>query len=203
MVKSSQVLKQQKQAPTQVTKVKIPPTWARESFSDYKAEVEAWKAAHPGDELEDKYELTKKEKFEGLINKLKSFKTNKSDSGESIFGKIEAEFDSLDIKNNLKHFLATWFVKEAFENEVMNEIEKRSVQDLIEKKNYINIMSEVKKEFKKMKIEGQRESNKIDAENDEDKTYYVVNNGRSRYDAWRNSRKNRDVKRSNSNNWRT
>ena len=58
-------------------------------------------------------------------------------------------------------------------------------------------------QFKKMKIEGQRESNKIDAENDEAKTYYVVNNGRSRYDAWRNSRKNRDVKRSNSNNWRT
>ena len=40
-------LKNQKQAPTQVTKVKIPPTWAKESFADYKAEVEAWEVAHP------------------------------------------------------------------------------------------------------------------------------------------------------------
>ena len=30
----AEVFKQQKQAPTQVTKVKIPPTWAKESFTD-------------------------------------------------------------------------------------------------------------------------------------------------------------------------
>ena len=127
------VLENQKQAPTQVTKVKIPPTWAKESFSDYKAEVEAWEVAHPGDdytkyseflnelkrnktrtglsdyvstvvvertrinktvknildELEEKYELTKKEKFEDLINEIKNFKPSKTDSGEKIFGKIE------------------------------------------------------------------------------------------------------------------
>ena len=45
-----EVLKQQKQTPTQVTKVKVPPTWAKESFADYKAEVEAWEVAHPGDD---------------------------------------------------------------------------------------------------------------------------------------------------------
>ena len=116
-----------------MTKVKILPTWAKESFSDCKAEVEAWETAHPGDdytkyseflnelkrnktraglsdyvstvvvdrtrgnktvtnildELEDKYELTKKEKFEDLINKIKNFKPNKADSEEKIFGKIE------------------------------------------------------------------------------------------------------------------
>ena len=44
------VLKQQKQTPTQVTKVKIPPTWAKESFEDYKVEVKAWENAHPGDD---------------------------------------------------------------------------------------------------------------------------------------------------------
>ena len=116
-----------------MTKVKVPPTWAKESFADYKAEVEAWEVAHPGDdytkyseflnelkrnktrvglsdyvstvvvdrtrnnktvknildELEEKYELTKKEKFEDLANKIKNFKPSKADSGEEIFGKIE------------------------------------------------------------------------------------------------------------------
>ena len=54
---------------------------------------------------------------------------------------IEADFESLDIKNNLKYFLATLFIKETFENEVINEIEKRSVQDLIWSKNEESIMS--------------------------------------------------------------
>ena len=48
--KLAKVLKQQKQAPTQVTKVKILLAWSKESFSDYKAEIEAWEAAHPGDD---------------------------------------------------------------------------------------------------------------------------------------------------------
>ena len=104
--------------PSQMTKVKAPPTWPKESFADYKDEVEAWEAAHPGDTfakyseflnelkknkskpglsdyvstivvektrvnknvssilkaLGQKYELTKKEKFENLISSLKSLK---------------------------------------------------------------------------------------------------------------------------------
>ena len=43
------VLTQQQQVPHQVTKVKPPPTWAGESFDDYKAEVQAWEQAHPGE----------------------------------------------------------------------------------------------------------------------------------------------------------
>ena len=79
------------------------------------------------DELGEKYELTKKEKFEDLIDKMKSLKPSKNDSGENIFGKIEkiqAEFRNLDVKGNLNYFLATLFVKEAFENGVVNSIEK-------------------------------------------------------------------------------
>ena len=214
--------------------MKIPPTWAKESFTDYKADVEAWGVAHPGDdytkyseflnelkrnktraglsdyvstvvvdrtrgnktvknildEWEDKYELTKKEKFEDLINKIKNFKPNKADSGENIFGnieKIQVEFRNLDIKSNLNYFLATLFVKEAFENGVMNDIEKRMVQDLIENKADENIMSEIKKEFNKMKIEGKREDGEISSASNESKTYYAVNDLRSWYGAWRNS----------------
>ena len=119
--------------PSQVTKVKVPPTWAKESFRDYKAEVEAWERAHPGDEytkysefinelkrnkiraglsdyvstvvvdktrnsktvkdileaLENKYELTKKEKFENLVEMIKKFKPNKNESGKQILSQIE------------------------------------------------------------------------------------------------------------------
>ena len=85
--------------------------------------------------LENKYELTKKEKFENLVEMIKKFKPNKNESGKQILSqieKIENEFDILSIKDNLKYFLATLFVKEPFENEVINEIEKRNVQDLIE-----------------------------------------------------------------------
>ena len=39
--------------------------------------------------LEDKYELTKKEKFENLVDMIKQFKPNKTDSGEKIFSQIE------------------------------------------------------------------------------------------------------------------
>ena len=178
----AEVLRQQKQTQTQLTKVKNPPTWSRESFADYKAEVEAWEKAHPGDDygkysellnelkrnkskdglsdfvstvvidrtrntktvkdilkaLEDKYELTKKEKFENLVDMIKQFKPNKTDSGEKIFSqieKIDKEVEALELKCNMKYFIATLFVKETFNNDVINEIEKRAVQDLIEKKN--------------------------------------------------------------------
>ena len=247
------VLKQQKQIPSQVTKVKVPPTWAKESLEDYKVEVKAWENAHPGDDytkysellnelkrnrlrvgvseyvstvvidktrnnktvngiveaLEDKYELTKKEKFENLVNMIKDFKPNKSESGEKIFSnieKIEAEFETLKLKENLNYFLATLFVKVTYENEVINEMEKRGVQELIEQKDDVNIMEEVKKEFKKMKIEGKRDDTVSKSETGGDnKTYYTpsVGSGRSRYDSWRGSREFKDFKRSNSNNWRT
>ena len=212
----AEVLKQQKQTPSQVTKVKIPPTWAKESFLDYKAEVEAWEHAHPGDDyakysefmnelkrnktrvglsdfvstvvvdktrnaktvkdilevLEDKYELTKKEKFENLVDMIKNFKPNKGESGERIFSqieKIETEFHTLEIGKNLKYFLATLFVKATFENDVINEMEKRAVQELIEKNEENSIMNEVKKEFKKIKIEGKREIGVNKTENEESK----------------------------------
>ena len=158
------------------------------------------------DELEEKYELTKKEKFEDLVNKIKNFKPSKADSGEEIFGKIEkiqADFKNLDVKNNLNYFLATLFVKEAFENGVVNAIEKRMIQDLVESKNEELIMSEVKKEFKKIRIEGQREDKESVGGDVESKTYYTVGNGRSRYEAWKKSREFRDYGRSGSNNWRT
>ena len=37
----AEVFTQQKQAPIQVTKAKIPPIWAKESFSDYRVALES------------------------------------------------------------------------------------------------------------------------------------------------------------------
>ena len=192
---------QNQQRPSQITKVKVPPTWAKETFADYKEEVEAWEQAHPGDTfskyseflnelkknksknglsdfvstivvektrsnksvsailkaLEDKYELTKKEKFEDLIIAMKNFKPSKNESGEHIFSqieKIETLFDSLEIGKNIKFFLAIFLLKETFENDIINEIEKRSIEDIIQTKPENEIMLEVKKSFKKIKIEG-------------------------------------------------
>ena len=60
--KISEVLGQRSQVPSQVTKVKVPPTWAKESFADYKEEVEAWEQAHPGDHFS---------KYSEFLNELK------------------------------------------------------------------------------------------------------------------------------------
>ena len=96
-------------------------------------------------------------------------------------------------------------MKESFENEVINEIEKRNVQDLIENNDESLIMGEIKREFKKMKIEGKRETGVIKNGDAENKTYYTVGNGngRSRNDSWKSSRDFKDFRRSDSNNWRT
>ena len=77
------------------------------------------------------------------------------------------------------------------------------VQDLVESKDEEHIMSEVKKEFKKMRIEGKREDNESANENGESKTSYTVGTGRSRYEAWKNFREFRDYGRTGSNNWKT
>ena len=194
------VLKQQRLPPSQVTKVKIPPVWVKESFTDFKTEVLAWETAHPGDEytkycellnelkrnkvrnglsdfvstvvvektrnnktvsgilnlLEDKYELSKKEKFEILVGRIKSFKPSKNDSGEHVLGlleRIERDFENLEVCKNFNYFLAILFLKESFENGVLNEMEKRNIQDLISNKADREIISEIKKEFKKIEIE--------------------------------------------------
>ena len=47
--------------------------------------------------LEDKYELSKKEKFEILVGRIKNFKPSKNDTREHILGlleKIERDFDN-------------------------------------------------------------------------------------------------------------
>ena len=63
------------------------------------------------------------------------------------------------------------------------------------------IMDLVRTEFKKIRIEGKRDFEKQNSE--ENKTFYVIDKNRSRYDAWRGSRDFRDFKRTESNNWRT
>ena len=50
--------------------------------------------------LEDKYELSKREKFEILVTRIKNFKPSKSDTGEQVLGlieKIQNQFVSLKI----------------------------------------------------------------------------------------------------------
>ena len=106
----------------------------------------------------------------------------------------------MELGKNIKFFLATFLLKETFENEVINEIEKRSIQDIIENKSEDEIMVEVKKSFKKIKIEGKRESVESIKEN---ATFYAQKYERSRYGAWKNSRDFKDFSRTNSNNWRT
>ena len=74
------VLKGQKQSPSQVTKVKLPPVWVKETFSYYKSEVEAWEKAHPGDDYT---------KYSELLNELKRNWQKLSDSSnELVFNAI-------------------------------------------------------------------------------------------------------------------
>ena len=61
-------------------------------------------------------------------------------------------------------------------------------------------MVEVKKSFKKIKIEGKRENVERSKENT---MFYAQKYERSRYGAWKNSRDFKDFSRTNSNNWRT
>ena len=151
--------------------------------------------------------MTKKEKFHNLLNLIKSFKPGKTESGEQIFSKIErieADFRYLDVKSNTNYFLATLLLKDLSENETVNEVEKRYIEDLIETKDDIFIMTDFKKWFKRIKIESKRDLVKTESDNDnESKTYFVRNNDRSRYGSWKNSRDFKDYSRTNSNNWRT
>ena len=64
--KIASVLSQQRQGPSQLTKVKPPPTWVAESFADYKAEVDSWEQAHSGEEFV---------KYSEFLNELKRNKT--------------------------------------------------------------------------------------------------------------------------------
>ena len=100
----------------------------------------------------------------------------------------------------MDYFLGTFFAKVLFENEIINEIEKRMVEELIEKQDDKEIMSAVKKSFRKMKVEGKREH--VDMSN-ESKTFYANNLERSRYGSWKTSRDFKDFSRTKSNNWRT
>ena len=51
----AEVLKSQKHS--QITKVKVPPVWVKETFLDFKSEVLAWEKAHPGDDYTKYCEL--------------------------------------------------------------------------------------------------------------------------------------------------
>ena len=171
----AEVLKSQKHS--QITKVKVPPVWVKETFLDFKAEVLAWEKAHPGDDytkycellselkrnkvkfgladyvstvviektrinktvseiiklLEDNYELSKREKFEILVSRIKNFKPNKHESGDQVLGlieKIQNDFDTLELGKNLNYFIATLFLKDLLENNISNEIEKRMLRKL-------------------------------------------------------------------------
>ena len=141
-----------------------------------------------------------------MVGRLKSFKPSKNDSGEHVLGlleRIERDFENLEVCKNFNYFLAILFLKESFENGVLNEMEKRNIQDLISNKTDREIMSEIKKEFKKIKIEGKREFEHQNSDSEENKTFFVNNKNRSRYDSWKGSRDFKEFRRTGSNNWRT
>ena len=105
-----------------------------------------------------------------------------------LLEKIETEFQKLDVGKNLNYFLAVLFLKESLQNEIINEIEKRAIEDLIHNSNDGEIMNLIKKEFKKIKIEGKRDLPQHMSDVDENKTYFVKDRNRSRYDAWKGPR---------------
>ena len=56
--------------------------------------------------LQERYELTKKEKFENLISDLKNFKPSKGESGENIYSQIErlqTQFEYLEVEKNMNY----------------------------------------------------------------------------------------------------
>ena len=67
---------------------------------------------------------------------------------------IETEFENLKVGENIQYFLATFILKETSANNVINKIEKRSIQDKVEKVTEKQIMTEVKAAFKRIKVEG-------------------------------------------------
>ena len=92
-------------------------------------------------------------------------------------------------------------MKKISANDIINKIEKRSIQDKVEKVTEKQIMTEVKAAFKRIKVEGKRD--KVEGL-DENKTFYT-NNGFNHltHDAWKKSRDFKDLSHAGSNNWRT
>ena len=190
--------------PAQITKTKKPPVWNKETFEDFKIEVEAWDNSHNGDEyvkydelmeklkenknikglaefactvliqrtrekknvkevlkiLEEKYALTRREKFEQIIEKIKRFQDSSEKKGLELwenFHKIEAMCEKMEVEKNFKYFLAILFSKKVYESEVITKNEKRCIQEKIENEKEENIINVLRKEFKSIKIEFKRD----------------------------------------------
>ena len=65
---------------------------------------------------------------------MSCFKPRKNDTGKSIFSKIEqieTEFENLKVGENIQYFLGTFIMKEISANDIINKIEKRSIQDKV------------------------------------------------------------------------
>ena len=133
--------------------------------------------------LRDKYAKSKSEKYEEFIEKLTSFKVDKSEDGEDVWTKFEnlvTEASVIDLKGNLNYFLASLLVKKSSEGGFIGSVDKRELQKVIEGSTEGTSVENVKESFKKMKIEGQRDNNA-----DGTKSYFASNEGRSKYEQWK------------------
>ena len=231
--------------PAQITKTKKPPVWNKETFEDFKIEVEAWDNSHNGDEyvkydelmeklkenknikglaefactvliqrtrekknvkevlkiLEEKYALTRREKFEQIIEKIKRFQDSSEKKGLELwenFQKIEAMCEKMEVEKNFKYFLAILFSKKLYESEVITKNEKRCIQEKIENEKEENIINVLRKEFKSIKIEFERDEYNTTGSNanynttgsdanDNATNTMFTNSGRSRYENWKKS----------------
>ena len=153
--------------------------------------------------LEEKYEITEWEKFGNLIDSM-DFKVDKSLGAESVLSKIDkiiTEVKSLKLNNKINYFMTILVIKRLKEQDFITEIEHLKLKEEIEGKNEDEVQQTFKKYFKKIKIEGKRNT-LLSTDGKLSTTMYV--NGRSRYDSWKNSRDFKNWKRTPSGNgWKT
>ena len=164
--------------------------------------------------LAEKYAKTKDEKCNDIIEKIVGFTTDKSESCEKFLDKFEslmAEISREKIHVCFNYVMSLLMIRRAYEGGKITSDEKTRLKEVIEhgaERNPVdeeNVTTKLKLEFKKLKIENNRDSIS-DISLNSSSTFYTDN--RSRYQEWKRFKESPSFNRyrrstSNPGFWRT
>ena len=143
------------------------------------------------DVLAEKYAKTKAEKCSDIIEKIVGFSTKESESCEKILDKCEslmAEISREEINTCLNYVMILLMIKKIHEGGKITSDEKIRLKEVIEEGvarkpvSEEHVFERFKVEFRKLKIESNRDSMPIKSSNNSS-TFYT--DSRSRYQKWK------------------
>ena len=141
--------------------------------------------------LAEKYARTKAEKCNDILEKIVGFSTDKSESCEKFLDKFESlmtEISREKISDCLNYVMSLLMIKKAHEGGKLTSDERTRLKEVIEQGvdrtpvDEENVTARLKTEFRKLKIESNRDLTSNKSSNSSS-TFYADN--RSRYQQWK------------------